>query len=66
MIAPRLNVAGRMDHATVSFNLLTTESSQEANWISERLEAMNGDRREAVDKIIKKLTLKLVNQNRRL
>ena len=53
MIAPRLNVAGRMDHATVSFNLLTTESSQEANWISERLEAMNGDRKEAVDKIIK-------------
>ena len=53
MIAPRLNVAGRMDHATVSFNLLTTESSQEADWISERLEAMNGDRREAVDKIIK-------------
>ena len=43
----------RMDHATVSFNLLTTESSQEADWISERLEAMNGDRREAVDKIIK-------------
>ena len=53
MIAPRLNVAGRMDHATVSFNLLTTESSQEADWISERLETMNGDRREAVDKIIK-------------
>lgn len=55
MIAPRLNVAGRMDHATVSFNLLTTQSSQEADWISERLEAMNGDRREAVDKIIKKI-----------
>lgn len=53
MIAPRLNVAGRMDHATVSFNLLTTQSSQEADWISERLEAMNGDRRKAVDKIIK-------------
>ena len=53
MIAPRLNVAGRMDHATVSFNLLTTQSEQEADWISERLEAMNGDRREAVDKIIK-------------
>ena len=42
-----------MDHATVSFNLLTTQSDQEANWISERLETMNGDRREAVDKIIK-------------
>ena len=53
MIAPRLNVAGRMDHATVSFNLLTTESSQEADWISERLETMNGDRKESVGAIIK-------------
>ena len=52
-IAPRINVAGRMDHATVSFNLLTTQSEQEANWIGERLETMNGDRKEAVDKIIK-------------
>lgn len=58
-IAPRLNVAGRMDHATVSFNLLTTESSQEADWISERLEAMSGDRREAVDKIIKTIDSEL-------
>ena len=55
-----------MDHATVSFNLLTTESSQGARWISERLEGMSGDRGEAVDKIIKKSTPKLVNQNRRL
>ena len=54
MIAPRLNVAGRMDHATVGFNLLTTQSEQEADWIGERLETMNGDRKEAVDKIIKK------------
>lgn len=53
LIAPRINVAGRMDHATISFNLLTTQSEQEANWISERLETMNGDRKETVDKIIK-------------
>ena len=42
-----------MDHATVSFNLLTTESSQETDWISERLETMNGDRKESVGAIIK-------------
>ncbi len=61
MIAPRLNVAGRMDHATVSFNLLTTQSEQEANWIGERLETMNGDRREAVDKIIKTIDSEIGN-----
>ena len=53
LIAPRLNVAGRMEHATISFNLLTTQSGQEADWISDRLETMNGDRKEIVDKIIK-------------
>lgn len=52
-IAPRLNVAGRMEHATISFNLLTTQSEQEAAWISGRLEEMNSDRKIIVDKIIK-------------
>ena len=60
-IAPRLNVAGRMDHATVSFNLLTTQSEQEADWIGERLETMNGDRKKAVDKIIKMIDSEIGN-----
>ncbi|RJQ30805.1 single-stranded-DNA-specific exonuclease RecJ [Candidatus Parcubacteria bacterium] len=55
MIAPRLNVAGRMEHATVSFNLLTTQSPQEADWISGRLEVMNNDRKGLVEKIINKI-----------
>lgn len=54
-IAPRLNVAGRMDHATVSFNLLTTQSSQEADWIGGRLEELSVERRSVVDKIMRKI-----------
>lgn len=53
LIAPRLNVAGRMEHATISFNLLITQSSQEADKISNRLETMNSARKEIVDKIVK-------------
>lgn len=53
VIAPKINVAGRMDHATVSFNLLATESPQEARWINDRLETMNNDRKDVVEKIIK-------------
>lgn len=54
-IAPRLNVAGRMEHATISFNLLTTQSNNEADWISGRLEEMNDNRKIAVDKIMQKI-----------
>ena len=57
-IAPRLNVAGRMEHATVSFNLLTTSSEQEADRIGARLEEMTGNRRIVVDKIMQKIESK--------
>ncbi len=52
LLAPRINIASRMERATISFNLMVTESVQEADWISGRLELMNGDRRSAVDKIL--------------
>lgn len=54
-IAPRLNVAGRMDHATVSFNLLITQSRQEADWIGGRLEELSAERRRVVDDIMRKI-----------
>lgn len=55
VICPRINVAGRMDHATVGFNLLTTQSEQEAIWIGERLDTMTSDRKEAVNIIMNKI-----------
>lgn len=55
VICPRINVAGRMDHATVGFNLLTTQSEQEAIWIGERLDIMTSDRKDSVNGIMKKI-----------
>lgn len=52
MIGPRINTASRMDHATASFTLLTTQSGGEASWISARLEALNVDRKAMVEKIL--------------
>ncbi|MDO8691547.1 MAG: single-stranded-DNA-specific exonuclease RecJ, partial [Dehalococcoidia bacterium] len=43
-IAPRLNSAGRLDHAMVSYRLLTTESLAEAQEIAGFLEAQNAHR----------------------
>ena len=62
VIAPKINVAGRMDHATISFNLLTTESPQEASWINGRLETMNDERKDMVEKILKEIDGELASK----
>lgn len=43
-IGPRLNSAGRLDHAMVSYRLLTTDSLTEAQEIAEALEMQNTHR----------------------
>ncbi len=44
-LAPRLNAAGRLNHAIVSLRLLTTSSQEEALCLSQELEQMNSQRR---------------------
>jgi single-stranded-DNA-specific exonuclease len=43
-LAPRLNAAGRLDHAMLGVQLLTTESPAEAQQLAERLEELNRER----------------------
>ena len=43
-IAPRLNAAGRLAHASVSYRLLMTRSPQEAEELASRLESLNRER----------------------
>lgn len=43
-LAPRLNAAGRLDHAMLGVKLLTTESYAEAQRLAERLEQLNRER----------------------
>lgn len=50
-LAPRLNAAGRMDHALAGVQLLTTESDLEARQLAERLEALNRSRQQIEDTI---------------
>ncbi|MBI2852344.1 MAG: single-stranded-DNA-specific exonuclease RecJ [Chloroflexi bacterium] len=44
MIAPRLNAAGRLDHAMGSYRLLTTNSPEEARELATWLEQKNAER----------------------
>jgi single-stranded-DNA-specific exonuclease len=43
-LAPRLNAAGRLDHALLGVQLLTTESPSEAQRLANRLEQLNRER----------------------
>jgi single-stranded-DNA-specific exonuclease len=55
-VAPRINAAGRMDHANVAFALLMAETAEEAKNFAQQLQKNNTDRQ--------KLTEKLVNEAR--
>lgn len=50
-IGPRLNAPGRMDHAALAFNLLTTESPEEAQIIAAKIEEQNFERRSQMERI---------------
>ncbi|MDY6912621.1 MAG: single-stranded-DNA-specific exonuclease RecJ, partial [Chloroflexota bacterium] len=43
-LAPRLNAAGRLDHASVSYDILVTDSDEEARQLAELLDMRNVER----------------------
>lgn len=50
-IAPRLNAAGRLEHANTAFELLTTKNKQEAQAIAARLNGKNIERQKITNEI---------------
>ena len=54
-IAPRLNAAGRMEHANTAFNILVTKDKEEAISIARRLNSRNQDRQAVTEKIVKEV-----------
>ncbi|MCK4891940.1 MAG: DHH family phosphoesterase, partial [Candidatus Pacebacteria bacterium] len=50
MLAPRLNAAGRMDHANTSYELLIAENETEAEDLSSKLEKNNQSRQRITEK----------------
>lgn len=55
MLVPRLNVSGRLDHANLSFELLVTESAEEADWITGKMEMMTAERKGLVAKMTEEI-----------
>ncbi len=54
LLAPRINAAGRMDHANAAYELVMTESANEAKWLAERLDDKNKERQTETDKLTRK------------
>ncbi|MEM9810843.1 MAG: single-stranded-DNA-specific exonuclease RecJ [Pseudomonadota bacterium] len=50
-IGPRINAAGRIGHAKIAFDLLTTDEPAEATAIAQKLEALNKERRRLEDQV---------------
>ena len=51
-LTPRINAAGRMDKASIAFNLLTTESETEAEQYVEQLEQLNRERQTQTEELM--------------
>jgi len=59
-IAPRINAAGRMDHANAAINLLISEDEKEANVMALDLNSTNADRQKETEKIIQEAEFQIV------
>lgn len=60
-IAPRINAAGRMDHANLAFYLLTAQDETEAQKLAAELNQSNLDRQSLNDSIVKAAKAKAVD-----
>lgn len=61
-IAPRINAAGRMDHANVAYKLMMTNDPIEATDLAFELDKNNKDRRKLVDDMVKEAESQLASQ----
>ncbi len=52
-IAPRINAAGRMNHANVAYNLLMTKNETEATELAYELNKNNEDRQKMTEELVK-------------
>jgi single-stranded-DNA-specific exonuclease len=51
-IAPRINAAGRLDHANTSYQLLKTQDKEEAKKLAEELNQINQERQKIIEEIV--------------
>ena len=53
VLAPRINAAGRMEHASIAFQLLTTSNDEAAHAYAQELEQLNQSRQQQTEELMK-------------
>ncbi len=61
-LGPRINAAGRMDHANAAFKLLTTKDKDEAATLANNLDEKNKDRQRLTDEIFLEVDRQVLEQ----
>jgi len=64
VLGPRLNAAGRMDNASTSYQLLTTQSAEEARLLALELEGRNDERQKLTKEVLSRAREKLATKLR--
>ncbi len=62
VLGPRLNAAGRMDNASTSYQLLTTQSPEEARLLALELEKRNVERQKLTSEVLSRAREKLATK----
>jgi single-stranded-DNA-specific exonuclease len=62
VLGPRLNAAGRMKNASTSYELLTTQSTEEAHLLAMELEERNAERQKLTSEVLSRARGKLVTK----
>ncbi|MFA5126453.1 MAG: single-stranded-DNA-specific exonuclease RecJ [Patescibacteria group bacterium] len=65
-IAPRINTAGRMDHANLAYYLLTTTDPEKATEMASSLNQNNIDRQRVTEQIIREAKMQEINLEEKL
>ncbi len=61
-LAPRLNAAGRMQEASIAFELLTTDNEQEATALAAQLEQLNILRQQQTEELVRNVREQVQHQ----
>ncbi|MFZ5365307.1 MAG: single-stranded-DNA-specific exonuclease RecJ [Patescibacteria group bacterium] len=62
IIGPRLNAAGRLKHANIAFDLLTTSNESDAAHLASLLASINTERQQITDKMVGAARLQIIEQ----
>ena len=64
-ISPRINAAGRMKHASIAFELLTTDDETRAREIAAQLEEINQSRQQQTEELMRAVRLAAQEQSQK-